>query len=435
MKKIFNILSVMLAAVLLLPACSKEEPFDNDDTDSGKPRSSVSFKKIKDDSEVNSIETIVRSETAAAVELNAFMVEVTSGDKNYYSGTLGDMPEVMTLPVGEGYKVTVHSPENPDAAWDTPYYEGSQTFDVKENEITYVEPVVCKLANVKVSILFDPELLPLMGDDCKVTVETGTGATLTFDKNETRSGFFRYAEAEGQATLVATFSGTVDENYEENFRTYTAVAPGNHYMITYSLHGVDPLDPDRNGKVTLGLVVDSNVTRDNLNVNVEHDDPTISDTDRPQEGDGPVTPPDDPDKSAPTVTCSGDLTDDVAWTQSHVVPADGMEIKVTVHSESAKGITVFTVDIDSDTLTEEVLSADGIGLGTHLDLVNPGSMAVGLQSLGLPINVGGMTDPPVMDITAFTKLLGIFGPATHKFIITVGDANGTTKKTLTLVSE
>lgn len=430
MKNIFRIFSVVLAALILLPACSKEDYWELDG-DANKPHQNVSFKKVKEASEVNNIENIVRSTDAAAVDLSTFVVEVSKDDKIYYNGSLADLPEILSLPVGVGFKVVVHSPENPDAAWDTPYYEGSQTFDVVENDVTFVEPVVCKLANVKVSIVFDSKLLPLMEDDCKVTVETGTGASLVFAKGETRSGFFRYAEAGGEATLVATFSGTVDENFEENFRTYTAVAPGNHYIITYTLHGVEPEEPDQNGSITLGLVVDSSVDSENLTVDIDYDDPTISDTDRPQDGgQGEIDPP-VPEKPAPTVTCSGDVSDADAWTKPIVVPSSGLSIKVTVHSDP--GITGFTVDIDSETLTPEIL--DGVGLASHLDLVNPGDLAEGLASLGFPVNVAGQTDPAVMDITEFTSLLGIYGAATHKFIITVTDANGTTKKTLTLVSQ
>lgn len=425
----------MLAALLLLPSCEKERLFDNDDAD--KPHSTVSFAALKKNGvEVNTTETLVRSAADAEVNVNTFTVEVTGNGKTYYNGTLGDMPEVLTMPVGEGFKVTVHSPENPAAAWDSPYYEGSQTFDVKENEVTYVDTVVCKLANVKVTIKFDSKLLAVMEEDCKVKVETGTGASLTYSKNETRSGFFRYEEADGQSTLVATFSGTVDENFEQNFRTYTSVAPGNHYIITYTLHGVEGDTPDQNGHITTGVYVDATVNSENLNINVDHDDPILSDTDRPTQGEDPGPGPGpgpEPGGDAPTVKCSGDLDDEVAWTQPHVVPADGMNIQVTVHSDHEKGLTAFTVDIDSNTLTPEVLS--GVGLASHLDLVNPGDLATGLASLGFPTFVGGQQDPAVMDISEFTSLLGIYGAATHKFKITVSDGNGTTVKTLTLISE
>lgn len=431
MKKIFNIFSLLLAVIVLLPSCSKEDLFGREEENGA--RGTASFKKMSVD--VNTGENVITR--ADAPDVNTFTVEVTgTNGKTYYNGTLAEMPEILSLPVATGYTVTVHSPENPDAAWETPYYEGTQTFDIAENEVTYIDPVVCKLANVKVSIKFDAALLPYMEDDCKVTVVTGTGASLEFTKEETRSGFFKYAEANGEATLVATFTGTVDENYENNFRTYTQVAPGNHYIITYRLNGLDPDVPDQNGNITLGLVVNSEVTSENLTVNVDDEDQILDDNDRPTQGGedpGPGTDPDPGEEhDAPTLTL---FPESMSWTGNNTVPADNI-VRVFVHSDHPDGITGFTVDIDSDTLTEEILSAPGIDLQKHLDLVNPGSLESALRdSLHFPVkdDVKGKTDL-TLDISEFTPLLGIYGAGTHKFIVSVTDGYGTTTKTLTIIT-
>lgn len=429
MKKIFGSIATLLLLLILMPACSKEDPFPTGD-DANKPHSQASFAKMKEGMEVNVVENIVRS---SGVDVQGFTVEVERAGKTYYSGLLADLPELLTLPVAEGYKVTVHSPENPASAWESPYYEGSRTFDVQEGVITYVEPIVCRLANVKVTVVFSAELKALMDDDCKVKVVTGDGASLTFSRDETRSGYFACNPQQGQEnTLVATFSGTVDENREDNFRTYTSVKPGNHYIITYTLHGPGNDVPNVEGRLTLGAIVDSTVTDEDLTINVTDDDDILDDDLRPGEGEDPGPGPGpgpEPGGEAPQF----ELIGNVQWDTPTTAPADGMEIKVKVHSSHKDGITAFTVDIISDTLTADVLSS--VGLSSHLDLVNPGQFADGLSGLGFPIYVGGQQDPAVMDISSFTKLLGIYGAATHKFKITVGDANGTTVKTLILVSE
>ncbi|MBD5231874.1 MAG: DUF4493 domain-containing protein [Bacteroidales bacterium] len=425
MNKIYSLIALLLT-VMILPGCEKENIFGNDDE--GKLMQEVSFARFKQGAEVNTGEKIVRA--AAAVDLNPFIVEVTGANgKTYYNGTFEALPEILTMPVGEGYSVSVHSPENPAAAWDTPYYAGSAKFDVKENEVTDVPTVVCTLANVKVSVVFDSSLLPLMESDCQVKVETGDGASLIFKKDETRSGFFRYeADGSDQATLVATFTGTVDENFEQNFRTYTSVAPGNHYIITYTLHGVEPDVPDQSGYINHGVTVDANVTREDLTVNITPDDPILPDTDRPTEGDKPVVPP-VTGGNAPSV----DLNEPVKWNTPNDVPADGMTVQVTVHSEHSAGITAFTVDIESDVLDADTLET--VGLASHLDLVTPGKFEEGLKSLGFPVNVGGMQDPDVMDISQFTIMLSALGAGTHKFKVTVTDGYGTTQKTLILVTK
>ena len=48
-------------------------------------------------------------------------------------------------------------------------------------------------------------------------------------------------------------------------------------------------------------------------------------------------------------------------------------------------------------------------------------------------DVKGRTDNIEIKITGFMGMLSILGPSSHDFVITVGDANGRTVKTLTLV--
>ncbi len=428
MKKIFSIFSLLLAVIVLLPACSKDDPFVREEESAA--RGTVSFKKMSVD--VNTGENVITR--SASPDVSTFIVEVSgTNGKTYYNGTLADMPEILSLPVATGYTVTVHSAENPAAAWESPYYEGTQTFDIAENEVTYIDPVVCRLANVKVTIKFDNDLLPYMEEDCKVTVVTGSGASLVFGKDETRPGFFKYEEADGEATLVATFTGTVDENYENNFRTYTRVAPGNHYIITYRLHGAEPDVPEQNGMITPGIVVDSEVTRENLTVNVDDEDQILPDNDRPVQGGEDPGPGPDPgeDREAPSLTL---YPESMSWTAPNRLPADNI-VRVTVHSDHSAGLTGFTVDIDSDTLTEEVL--EGVMLRKHLDLVNPGDLESALRdSLHFPVksDITGKTDL-TLDISEFTPLLGIYGAGTHKFTITVTDGYGTTVRTLTIITE
>lgn len=424
MNKIFGILIPLMVALLALPSCSKEDPFPYGGSD-GKT-GTVNFRKML--VEVNSQENQVR---ASDVNVGEFLVEVVSSTgSTEYVGTYADMPEIVTLPVGD-YTVTVKSPSNPDAAWESPYYEGSQNFTVKENEVTFVDPVVCKLANVKVTVKYDPALLSVMDDDCTVTVQAGTGAQLVYAKTETRSGHFRYVSGEGAATLVATFRGTVENNPEENFRTYTDVAPGNHYIITYRLKTPGGPEPDVTGTVNPGVNVDAVVEVVNMNVNVDVDDDILPDNDRPQQGDpdnpDPPTPP-TPDKEPPTVVSTINGTTDY---ESPVEVTSSMTVKVKV--TSLTGITAFTVDIVSDTLTPETLGS--VNLTDHLDLVNPGSYEGALSGLGFPVNVGGMKDVPEFDISQLVPLLGALGPGDHKFILTVSDSNGTTVETLHFITK
>lgn len=426
--KIFNLAAVIVT--LILSSCSKEEPFPGGNgSDGDKATGQVNFRKMV--VEVSSTENEVRS---AQVNVGEFLVKITSTPGvEEYAGTYAAMPEVITLPVGD-YTVKVASPANPDAEWECPYYEGVQNFTIEENKVTFVEPVVCRLSNIRVSIKYDAKLLSYMEDDCVVTIQTGAGATLNFVKTETRSGYFRYVEDEGTATLIATFRGTVDENYEENVRTYTDVEPGNHYIITYSLKTPSGQEPDMTGTVSPGIHVDASLEVVNMNVNLDVDDDKLEDSDRPTQGDKPGTQdpnPPTPDKPTPEITASIGGTP-AAFDTPIEVTDNISDVKIKVVSEADSGFTAFTIDIDSTTLTDAILS--DVQLGAHLDLVNPGDKKTGLESLGFPTEIGGMKQVE-FDISQFVPLLKIYGAGDHKFIVTVSDANGTTVRTLYFVTK
>ena len=72
--------------------------------------------------EVNKSENVV----TRATDVNNFLVTITDvNDKKVGNYVYGTMPEIITLPAGNGYKVTVESHEVKDAEWDNPYYKGS----------------------------------------------------------------------------------------------------------------------------------------------------------------------------------------------------------------------------------------------------------------------------------------------------------------------
>jgi hypothetical protein len=101
---------------------------------------------------------------------------------------------------------------------------------------------------------------------------------------------------------------------------------------------------------------------------------------------------------------------------------------------SEVGITGFTVDIVSDVLSASTLQ--GVGLDSHLDLVNPASdeMNQNLNNLGFPTRDKVLNKTFVtFDITTFLGLLDLTGNGNHDFVMTITDANGgMTIKTLML---
>lgn len=140
---------------------------------------------------------------------------------------------------------------------------------------------------------------------------------------------------------------------------------------------------------------------------------------------------------------SGDIVDDgkaptIEWLEYNIdeeqeLTAAGIDCTILAKSTDPKGFIKFEIDIISEVLTPEELS--GVGLGSHIDLINPGDMTVPLQTLGfLPGRdswEGEMTAEFV--ITPFMEILyGIHPPGTTEFKLTVGDENGETVKSVKL---
>lgn len=415
-----HISSILTAAILTsLCACEKDNPFVF-----GQDEGRLDCKSLTVDY-INR-ENTVRSR---AVELGDFTVNFvnTSTGETVRTFQYSEMPEVVALPVGT-YRAEASYGDNPVAKWDAPYYLGNSTFDIKANKITDdVEPITCKLSNIKVTIDFNDNGVGNIGDDAKVEVSAGDEGSLTFTKSETgKSGYFRYVE--GSTTLTAVFSGTVDGKYvQAETKAYDNATAGNHYKINFSVHSADNADP---GDISGNLNVDGTVTIINQNETVDPNDTDrkyVEDDMRPVEtpeqgGEepGPDEPGnDDPQDDTPVVTAGeGGLK---IGAMNNVSALEACKFSVT--SSHADGFTGFTVDIESPSLTPEELA--GVGLASHLDLINPGDLAEPLAGLGFPINIGGWKSAD-FDITAFLGLLGALGSGEHKFILKVTDGNGST---------
>ena len=141
---------------------------------------------------------------------------------------------------------------------------------------------------------------------------------------------------------------------------------------------------------------------------------------------------------------SGDIVDDgkaptIEWLEYDIdkeqeLTANGIKCTILAKSTDPKGFIKFEVDIISDVLTDEELS--GVGLGSHIDLINPGDMKAPLQGLGFLPNRDSWEgeNEATFTITDFmTILYGIHSNGKSEFKLTVADENGETTKSVKLV--
>ena len=151
----------------------------------------------------------------------------------------------------------------------------------------------------------------------------------------------------------------------------------------------------------------------------------MSSDDRPNQEGGDPSKPDDPDvPPVETISFSSETLDLEGWNNSSEFGPDIQDAIVVLKADD--GFKNVKVQIDSQTLTGEVLT--GVGLTSSFDLAEPGEYKEGLESLGFKTGADVIGATVLnFDITQFCQLMGIYGVAEHKFIVTVIDQKDATK--------
>lgn len=437
-----NILSLAAAAVLALGlgACHDDcqvKPGEESLT------GTLSFSSMSVD--VSVAETVKQNAPArgsrAGVDVSNFIVSVTSaqgevkGEWKY-----SEMPEILTLPAADNYKVQVRSHEVQKAEWERPYYLGEKSFGITDGVVTEIGTVTCKLANIKVSIRYSDDLKAQMSDDVKVNVLANDEGSLDFAASETRSGYF--AAVEGSSTLIATFDGTVAGVATHLQRTFTDVQPGHHRIITFRIKKLPEADPELGTIDPSGITVDTDVTDVNINGNIQTEEdaengnqspwdtpePPVN-PDDPNTPDDPITP-DDPTEDLFTFDC-GDVMVDAVNDAEEFGTGDKGNKSAVINITAVNPIEKLEVKIVSGYLTPEFMA--GLNLAAEFDVAHPGDFATALSGLGLATGseVLGQTEVP-FDITNLVPLLAIekktaggdFTDSYSDFVLTVTDNKG-----------
>ncbi len=368
----------------------------------------------------------------ATIDISDFIVTVTDvNGRQVEQWRYADMPELPVFDAGS-YTVTVTSGEEPtQAVWDTPYFKGSQNFVIKANEVTMVDPIVCTLANIKVTVKFTDKLVNASAGDLKVIVRTEGANSMTFTPAETRSAY--YPATEGLITLSSAFSGTVNGGQEQFTKAIQNVEAGQHRIITYDLSTNPALPPEETGTIDIegsAINVSTNVEEEDLTVDIPYEDEILDPSDRPGQETGggddpnPPTPGDDP------VTFSSSLGDLDKVYDIDEFQANGWTADLTI--KSTEGLQKVMIKIDSRCLPPSEL--EGIGLREEFDLVHPEDLAGALNGLGFAtINEGDKEAS--FNVTTFIGMLGGLTPSDgvypvqSNFIITVTDVKGNTATT------
>lgn len=418
-----------LAAAALVTGCSKENPFNGENSGEGQVLKSALAMELNTDENIRQ-----KPATRADVSLDDFTVVFTKDGVPVAKYKYSEMPEVVSLPAGD-YTCSATYGENRIAEWESPYYLGqSGTFSVEPYEITsYIDPIECKLENVKVTVTFDPVLVEHMSADSYVEVKVGANDGLNYTTAEATSGKAGYFLHTAETTLVATFYGTIDGAQTVETKSYKDIQRGCHYKLNFKLH--DGGNGNASGDINGEVVLDASVTVVDIERNVTVDDELV-DVDKnehPNEGNGDTPPgpgPVDPEPELPDVSAL-EPADIDAVNDGSLFGEEAAPCVLLVNSKADGGIIEFKCRIDSNTLTPDEL--ESVGLPEVLDLANtPADLAEILSGFGFPVNVRGQQEVR-LELTRFIGMLEGVGPnGLHKFHLTVTDANGTTEKTFQL---
>lgn len=422
MKRIFYITSLWILAGILLLSCGRENIDYQGDSNENEEPQMVELNLgaiLKLELETTSVNTRIETDFS---NYNIFLYKEDNSLTEQW--LYKDMPELISVPQGN-YYILVGSHEQLPV--DTkPYYEGkSNIFSVQPGAITEVEAIICRRRSIKAIPLIDSQITPYLGTDIKITISTGS-ASFEFTDKENLFPVYFAPITEKDNIITGTFEGTIDGFKEYQTASETADA-GSDVNIYFNFKNVADEEVEASGSAKLSLTIDIKVTTITQNTNITTGEEVIPE--EPEEGGD-----EEGDETQPTIKGRGF---DIKTPQT--VPADGMTCIVDI--TAAMRFAHLYVTIDSETLTSAVL--EDVGLTNSFDLAYPGELEDALgkdengNGLGFPVGnqvIGQKT--LVFDITPFTQLLGIYGAATHKFIIKVVDQEGTeVEETLTLISE
>lgn len=421
MKNIFLICLTLMAVLFTFSACHSEK-METGTTDVTGQLSLASMKM-----EVDLKVDTVYPQSRAGVDVSNFLLTIkNSQGEQVEQYTYSEMPEIISLPVGT-YTVVASSAEAATNGFDVPFYTGStEQFTIKENELTEVSALTCRLANVMISVEYDEELRKLMGEDVVTTVKIGDNS-LDIPSSETRKAYLIAPASAGSMDI--TLKGTIDGESVTEVKRVENVQAGQYNIIKYVLSPVDDGNNSMGGNLNIAINIDSSMTSSDETVGVNPgEEPGIDDfpTDggeEPGDGDGDGGDESGSDQNMPTIVGTDfngkpfDISKDV------LTVTKGQSVSLSVTLLAPNKMAHVYVTIDSETLTEDVLV--GVNLAKNFDLAEPGDLEAGLKGLGFPTgtDVIGKEKIP-FDITQFTSLLGIYGAANHNFIIRVVDQQG-----------
>lgn len=432
MKTFTGLFTALGLSALVLTGCVNEEPpYKN--TDNGTPSSGstgylsgeLSLRVIYDSEtdtrpgEVgDSAETAsaTRSATRTTPETDDFRVKISTADGSAtpFDGSYAELKSQlaegpMELAVGS-YDMAVcsHSDEAIEpAAWNMPVYGTTYSFSITKGNTTPIDEIVCKLQNIKVTLLCSADLADQLADETTATVSLGE-ASLEFAKAQwdgQQAAFFMPVAEENdlEFRLAGTFVGGGDVSFS---KTIAGVKAGQWRKIELVIAHAD------DGSIKFDIQVDNFVLDDTITINGT-------------EGLWEQVYEEKPLVEAPTLAWTGHSFGEPFQLTASMFDEENLcsepfEIVATVPGKVAS----FEIAIAS-TNEQFNLSLEELGIASFDLCTISGSQATMLQGFGFPVGdaVKGQTDKTFYIGGQLPWMLYAF-EGTHTFAFKVTDEEG-----------
>lgn len=404
MKSIVRILSIAFVAALTLGACNKDNV---DYTDKGNdPQSNIGYLQLggmeasvlEDTENVSSSPASTRAE---GVDINTFDVVITNtAGEQMASFKYGERPtEPIALEAGV-YTVAMSSAAMQGAAWEAPVYAGQKEVTVTRKQTTKVEDLVCKLANIKVTVAYSADLAEQLDPThTKMTVELEKSG-LEYAFTETRAGYFAPVAVEN--TLKLTFNC----RYKGETKDIT---------MTNEIKGVKAaqwrkinvvVQNAADGTATIGIVCDTWTYDEEITFDTSA---SLMEETIPDDTDAPVIVWEGNDLSQPF-----ELTDDMFDAEGNFTSSINLDITAKAAIKS------LVVKVSSD--NADFTKAYSEIMALEEDLCAPKASNAILKMMGYPTDAKDATTVRIK-LAAQADMLKSY-EGTHSYEITATDVNG-----------
>lgn len=412
MKSVVKMMGVALTALLTLGACKKDKVDYIDPNDSAKDNVGYLLVGSMEASILEDTENISSPAATRAdgLDINAFDVVITNqaGDE-MASFKYGERPSEPIALEGGVYKIAMSSSKMEGAAWETPVYAGEKEVIITRKQTTEVSDLVCKLANIKVTVAYSADLAEQLDENfTKMTVELENSG-LEYAFSETRAGYFAPVAADNtlKLTFNCRYKGETKDITMTNEIKGVKAAQWRKINVVVQ-HAAD-------GTATIGIVCDTWTYDEEVTFDTSA---SLMEEIIPDDTDAPVIVWEGHDLTQPF-----ELTDDMFDAEGNFTSS----INIDVTAKAA--IKSLVVKVSSDNADFTAAYAEIMAL--EEDLCAPTVSNTILKMMGYPTDAKDATTTRIKFALQAELLKSYEG--THSYEITVTDINGAhTTATLTV---